>query len=234
MNDPAPPFAALDDILRQARHMLLDFDGPVCDLWAGHPAALAADQLRKLLTDQHIQLPGTIAATADPIAVLSYAATISADLAATAETDLTDLELSAVSTAQPAGYANDVITSAHASGRTVTVISLNSERAVTAYLARNSLDSQVGLVVARTTHEPDPVADLIDHVITALQANPAACMLVTSSPAIIEAANATRIRTIAYAPTRSDHERLADTQASTAISTLADLVLRLRARQLPN
>jgi hypothetical protein len=85
MNDPAPPFAALDDILRQTRHLLLDFDGPVCDLWAGHPAALAADQLRKLLTDQDIQLPDTIATTADPLAVLSYAAAVSPDLTATAD-----------------------------------------------------------------------------------------------------------------------------------------------------
>jgi beta-phosphoglucomutase-like phosphatase (HAD superfamily) len=234
MNDPAPPFAALDDILRQTRHLLLDFDGPVCDLWAGHPAALAADQLRKLLTDQDIQLPDTIATTADPLAVLSYAAAVSPDLTATAEADLTDLELSAVPTAQPPGYANDAITSARASGRTVTVISSCSERAVNAYLARSSLDGQVGLVVARTTHEPHPIASLIEHAITALQANPAACMLMASSPAIIDAANATGIHTTGYARTPSDHEHLADTQASAVISSLADLVLRLRARPLPN
>lgn len=148
MTDPIPPFSDLDSLLRQARHLLIDFDGPICDLWAGHPAALAADQLRKLLTDQAIQLPDMIATTTDPLAVLSCAASISPDLTATAEADLTGLELGAVPTAQPAGYANDVITSARASGRTITVISSSSERAVNAYLARNSLDGQVGLVVA--------------------------------------------------------------------------------------
>jgi beta-phosphoglucomutase-like phosphatase (HAD superfamily) len=234
MNDPAPPFAALDGILRQTRHLLLDFDGPVCDLWAAHPTALAADRLRKLLTDENLQLPETIAATADPLAILSYAATISPDLAATAEADLTDLELSAVPTAQPAGYAHDVITSAPASGRTVTVISSCSARAVNTYLARNSLDGQVELVVARTTHEPYTATGLTEHAITALHDDPAACTLVASSPAIIEAANAAGMHTIGYARTPSDHEHLADTQASAVTSSLADLVLRLRARPLPN
>jgi beta-phosphoglucomutase-like phosphatase (HAD superfamily) len=234
MTDPIPPFSDLDGVLRQARHLLIDFDGPVCDLWAGHLAALAADQLRKLLTDQDIRLPDTIAATPDPLAVLSYAATISPDLAETTEADLTGFELSAVPTAQPAGYANDVITSARASGRTVTVISSCSEHAVNAYLTRNSLDGQVGLVVARTTHEPHPATSLIEHAITALHGDPAACMLLASSPAIIEAANAAGTHTIGYARTPSDREHLSDMQASAVISSLADLVLRLRARPLQN
>ena len=234
MDDPAPPFAALDDTLRQTRHLLLDFDGPVCDIWAALPAALAADRLRKLLTDNDLQLPDSIAAAADPLAVLSYAATISPDLAVIAEANLTDLELSAVPTAQPARYASDVITSARASGRTITVISSCSERAVDAYLVRNSLDGQVGLVIARTTHEPHPPTSLTEHAITALRADPAACMLVASSPAIIEAANAAGTHTIGYARTPGDREHLADTQASAVISSLADLVLRLRARPLPN
>jgi len=234
MTDPIPPFSDLDGVLRQARHLLIDFDGPICDLWAGHPAALAADQLRKLLTDQDIQLPDTIAATPAPLAVLFYAATISPGLAATAEADLTGLELSAVPTAQLTGYADDVITSARESGRTATVISSSSERAVNAYLARNSLDGEVGLVVARTTHEPHPVASLIEHATTALQASPAACMLVASSPASIDAATAGGTRTIGHARTPNDREHLSHTQASAVISSLADLVLRLRARPLPN
>jgi beta-phosphoglucomutase-like phosphatase (HAD superfamily) len=234
MTDPIPPFSDLDGVLRQARHLLIDFDGPICDLWAGRPTALAAGQFRKLLTDQDIQLPDTIAATPDPLAVLSHAATISPGLAASAEADLTGLELSAVPTAQPAGYANDVITSARESGRTVTVISSSSERAVNAYLARNSLDGQVGLVVARTTHEPHPAASLTEHAITTLHADPSACMLVASSPTIIEAANTAGTHTIGYARAPSDREHLSDTQASAVISSLADLVLKLRARALPN
>jgi len=230
MSDPARPSAALDNIVRQAHHLVLDFDGPVCDLWATHSVALAADRLRKLLTDQDIQLPDMIATTADPLAVLSCAAAINRDLAAIAEADLADLELSAVPTAQPAGYANDVITSARASGRTVTVISSCSAPAVNTYLARNNLDEQVGLVAARTTQEPPPAASLIERTIRVLQADPAACVLVACSPAIIEAANAAGMPTIGYAHTSTDRGALAGTQPSAVIHSLADLVLRLRAR----
>jgi len=218
MTDPVRPFAALDDIVRKSRHLLVDFDGPVCDLWATHSVALAADRLRKLLTDQRIQLPDLIATTTDPLAVLDCAAAISPDLAATAEADLTDLELSAVPTAHPAGYANDVITSARASGRTVTVIGFCSARAVNAYLVRSSLDEQVGLVVARTTHEPPSATSLVAHAITALRADPAACILVASSPATIEAASVAGMHTIGYARTPADRGHLADAHPGSTVA----------------
>lgn len=37
MTIPTPPYAALDGILRRATHLILDFDGPVCALYAHKP-----------------------------------------------------------------------------------------------------------------------------------------------------------------------------------------------------
>lgn len=76
---------ALDQIIRHTRYLLLDFDGPICDIFAGHPAPFVAEQLRNLITSQGIQIPADIAHCADPIEVFTYSATIGADLAAKVE-----------------------------------------------------------------------------------------------------------------------------------------------------
>ena len=100
MTSLIPAANDLDSILAGTRHLLLDFDGPICSIFAGLPAATVADRLRKLFENQ-AQMPDDIASTPDPFAVFAYAATVSADLAARVETEMTDLELAAVATAAP-------------------------------------------------------------------------------------------------------------------------------------
>jgi phosphoglycolate phosphatase len=100
MTSPTPPGSDLDTIVSRTRHLLLDFDGPICSIFAGLPAATVADRLRKLLGD-HAQLPDEIARTADPLEVSAYAAAVSQNLAERVETVMTDQELAAVATAAP-------------------------------------------------------------------------------------------------------------------------------------
>jgi putative transposase len=49
---------------------------------------------------------------------------------------------------------HDVVTACQNSGRSVSVVSNNSARAVRSYLARHGLDDRISLVVARTSHDP--------------------------------------------------------------------------------
>ena len=51
MTGPTPAASDLDTILARTRHLLLDFDGPICSIFAGLPAATVADRLRKLFGD---------------------------------------------------------------------------------------------------------------------------------------------------------------------------------------
>src|SRR6266446_1009556 len=140
MSQPAPS-ADLDEILRQTRHLLLDFDGSVCTLFPHERAATVADHLRATIAAQSVALPESITNTADPLAVLSFATTISPDLAARVESELAEQEITAAATATPAGYIHELTSSCRESGRSVTVISQISARAVNSYLERNSLDS---------------------------------------------------------------------------------------------
>jgi phosphoglycolate phosphatase len=190
MTGPIPPASDLDFIAARTRHLLLDFDGPICSIFAGLPAATIAGRFRKLLGG-HARLPGDIARTADPFAVFAYAATISQDLAARVEAEMTGQELAAVATAAPTPYVHEVVTACQDSGRSVAVVSNNSSRTVHAYLARHGLDDRIGLVVARTSPDPEllkPSPHLITRAVDALDAEPGQCTLVGDSVTDIQAA----------------------------------------------
>lgn len=232
MTEPIPPFTALDNVLRQARHLLIDFEGPICTLYP-HSPTLPADRLRALLIAQGFQLPDLIAETADPLAVVVHATNVRPELARQAEAELTSIEFEAVPSAQPTGYAHDVITSARESGRTVTVISTCSAAAVNAYLAHASLTELVDLVVARTEGIPAPeYLALIQQALSELDAEPSSCAIVADSVLALQSAMATGAATIACVRTVASEPATAS--AGTATATLADLALRLRARPLPN
>jgi hypothetical protein len=47
----------IEEIVAGARHLLLDFDGPVCSVFAGVGAPAVANQLRKTMTTVGFQLP---------------------------------------------------------------------------------------------------------------------------------------------------------------------------------
>jgi phosphoglycolate phosphatase len=244
MTSPTPPGSDLDTIVSRTRHLLLDFDGPICSIFAGLPAATVADRLRKLLGN-HAPLPDEIARTADPLEVFAYAATVSEDLAARVETEMTDQELAAVATATPAPYVHEVVTACHNSGRSVAVVSNNSAAAVHSYLDRHGLDDRISLVVARTDYDPallKPSPHLIIRAVHALNADLGECTLVGDSVTDVQAAHLADIQSIGYANKPGKRERFIAAHAGTVINSLADLALALRGhvvnpmspRELPN
>jgi phosphoglycolate phosphatase len=227
-----PPGSDLDAIVARTRHLLLDFDGPICSIFAGLPPATIADRLRKLLGDS-AHLPNQIARTEDPFAVFAYAATISEDLAARVEAEMTDQELAAVPTAAPTPYVHEVVTACQNSGRSIVVVSNNSSQTVHAYLTRHGLDDRISLVIARTNHDPallKPNPHLIIQAVDALDAEPEECTLVGDSVTDIQAAHLASVHSIGYANEPDKHERFNDAGAGAIINSLADLALRLRAR----
>jgi beta-phosphoglucomutase-like phosphatase (HAD superfamily) len=171
--------------------------------------------------------------------VLSYAATISLELAEQADAELTDCELGAVSSAEPIGYVHDVIASARESSRTATVISTCSTRAVNAYLERTNLADPAGLAVARTPHDPasTSVANIIGRATGLLDTDANTCAVVATSADVLDAALKTGAAVIAYAsaPAAPAHAHAhAHAHAGAVVTSLADLALRLRGRPSRN
>lgn len=237
MTPGIPPGQVLDAILTRSRYVLLDFDGPVCDIFAGLPAPTVAERLRKLITGQGVTLPTQIASSLDPIEVFVFSATVSADLATQVEAEMADQEQAAAATARPTPYVHEVVTSCRDSGRAVAVVSNNSEQAVRTYLELHGLDDRIQFISARTSHDPallKPNPHLIEQAMTGLGASPDECALIGDSTTDMQAAVSAGTDSIGYANRPGKYDSLTASGATAVVSSLADLVLILRARPLPN
>ena len=162
-----PDSAALDAAIRQARHLLFAFDGPVRSM----------DKAKSIG--------------------------------------------SGVVTTLNSAYLHDALTACHESGRSVGVISANSLIEVNDYLNAYDLSTQV-----------DVVAVSITEAASTLEASPVDCLLITSSPADVEAAHAAGTPTIGYARTPEDAAHLVDAGATTIVYSMAVLALSLRAHHV--
>jgi phosphoglycolate phosphatase len=229
MTSPGTDNAALGAIIARTRWLLLDFDGPICSIYAGLPASTVAEKLRQLFTDE---LPDEIANTADPIEVFTYSATVSDEMAALVEAEMADLEVTAAPTAEPTPYVHEVIASARESDRIIGVVSNNSARAVNAYLDRHGLSGGIRLVVARTSPDPallKPNPYLVQEAIRGLEAEAANSTLVGDSFTDIEAAHRAGVASVGYANKAGKWEQMAQLRAGAVITSMADLALSLRA-----
>ncbi|WP_233712693.1 hypothetical protein [Kribbella turkmenica] len=80
--DPGPVVGeGLAGPLTRSPVILLDFDGPVCSVFAGYPAPQITEELRALALDQVDELPPAMSAITSPHEFLSASAELSAELA---------------------------------------------------------------------------------------------------------------------------------------------------------
>lgn len=224
----------LPELLTQARHVFLDFDGPICAVFGGAVSALvAAKRLAATLHAHGLNLTSDAERTTDPFQHLRAAARHGWEHAAVAEGALRDLEVEAVATAPITPGALDTLTALTASGRTATIVSNNSVAAVTAFVDRHALRPYLRAIVARADPDPallKPNPHLVHRAITALGADPAQCLLIGDSVADITAARSAGTRVIAYANKPGKHQAFAPyhpeaviTDMRTIAETLATL-----------
>jgi hypothetical protein len=141
-------------IISGTRHLLLDFDGPTCSIFAETPAPAVAEELRGILRVAGVSFPAEVESEQDPLAVFSYAAGLSPQTADHAQRELTTLETRAAATAKPTEGAADLIATAAATGRAVIIVSNNSSYAILEYLAIHRIGPVAG-VVGRDESDPE-------------------------------------------------------------------------------
>ncbi|RZU51904.1 HAD superfamily hydrolase (TIGR01509 family) [Krasilnikovia cinnamomea] len=211
--------------------LLLDFDGPVCGIFAGLPAPHVAAKLIELLRAERVALPDDVATDVDPLAVIRWTGYhCSRELTAAVEDALSALEMQAVESAIPTPYGHDVIRSSKSAGLPVAIVSNNSGRAVSAYLAAHELADHVVRVIGRPYARPElmkPAPGMVLDAVRAVDSEPSACVLVGDSMSDIIAARAARVRVIGYANRPSKVTPFA--VADAVITTMADLVEALSA-----
>jgi HAD superfamily hydrolase (TIGR01549 family) len=236
MTQTPPGGEGLGAIIARTRWLLIDFDGPICSIFAGLPAPSVADHLRKVIASQSVQLPEEIVRTTDPMEVFAFAGTVSPELAIRVEAELTDQEVVAVATAEPTPYIHDVLAACRESGRITAVVSNNSERAVHVYLAHHGLDDRTGPIFARTSHDPEllkPNPHLIEKAVESLGASPQSTALVGDSLTDVEGAKSAGISSIGYANKRGKYEQMRAIDANAVIPSLAELAIQLRSQRVP-
>lgn len=202
-NVPVDDPAALRKILDETEGLLLDFDGPICSVFAGFPAATVADQLRQILSDGPInRIPDYIQDTDDPFDVLDFAASLGSNEAHLIEAALRAHEVEAVASAVPTASAHELIHAWFHSGRRLAIVSNNSTAAVESYLHLHGLTPIIDHVSARTGPKleelkPDPY--LINQARKELDLPNSKCTLVGDSLTDLIASNSASVKSIAYA-----------------------------------
>jgi beta-phosphoglucomutase-like phosphatase (HAD superfamily) len=221
----------LRQIIASTRHLLLDFDGPVCSIFAGTPAPLVAQQLRDSLTAAGFTLPSDTEDQDDPLEVFRAVARASDDAAITAQHLLTALEIRAVKTAQPTPGAADLIITAYRTGRTVTIVSNNSGAAITAYLADHRLTDYIRAVVARDDHDQDrmkPSPYRVREAVSMLGGEGRECAFIGDSESDVLAGHLAGVPVIGYANKPEKTDALTRAKAATVTTSLAEITTALR------
>ncbi|MEU6160497.1 HAD family phosphatase [Streptomyces sp. NPDC047130] len=225
----------LAEVLAHVEAVFFDFDGPLCDVFAGLPAPQVADELTRLLAAKSAAAGERAAATDDPIEVLRIAHDEDAALGNEVERALAATEVRAVGVAgepTPGGVA--ALKAASAAGRKVAVVSNNSADCVRAFLALHSLTEYVGEVVGRPANHPDLMKPNPYLLITAaeqLRTQVAACVLIGDSVTDIEAARAAGAEVIGYANKTDKPAAFAEAGGRVItddMQSIADALLALR------
>ncbi len=221
----------LAELLAGTGPLLLDFDGPVCSIFAGYPAHEVAADLREVLESNGIRVPGTMAAESDPLEVLRWTGQLGdAHLTRVVEDALCAAELRAARSAEPTPYAREVIVAAREAGKPVAVVSNNSPGAVVEYLELHRLSVHVPTVIGRAYAQPElmkPNPDPIRRGVSALGAEPGDCLLIGDSLADLTAAHAAKVKVIGYANRAEKAESFAAAGADAVVTSLSEIATSL-------
>lgn len=226
----------LTELVSRTRALMLDFDGPVCSVFAGYPAPEIADQLRRLLGQLGVPVSAELKEDDDPLSIYRHSVTGGPAVVATVHEALVAAELEAVATAAPTPGAVDVIAAAVEGGQRLAVVSNNAADAVAAYLQRHRLADQIEYVAARRTPDPTlmkPNPRFLIDAATALGVAVNASALVGDSATDAEAAKAAGAYAIGLANKPGKARRLSAAGADVVIESMTTLAASLREGQWP-
>ncbi|MGW7477134.1 HAD family hydrolase [Nonomuraea muscovyensis] len=193
---------ALVEIFRQTRAVLLDFDGPVCKVFAGLPAPEVAARLKRLLQDEGAELPEDVAELDDPLKVLRRTADFAPELVDKVEVALMANEVEAADSAELTLGVRELLAACVEASRPVVIVSNNSEPAIERFLGRAGLDGSLSGVVGRPIGRPDEMKPHPRSLLRACElaaVRPEEAVLIGDSGFDMEAAINAGARSIAYA-----------------------------------
>ncbi|HEV2344497.1 MAG TPA: HAD-IA family hydrolase [Actinocrinis sp.] len=211
--------------------ILLDFDGPVCSIFAQHPAPKVADSLRTVVRDAGGEIAPELVSEPDPLEVLRWTARLGRpDIVRLVETRLCAEEYAASKTARPTLYGREVIVGAYEAGKPIAIVSNNSSGAITSYVSRQRLSAYASHVSGRTFARPDlmkPNPEPILRAAKSVDSSPADCVLIGDSLADIHGAQAAGLPVIGYANRNEKVDLFTEAGADVIVTTMADVARAL-------
>ncbi|MET8339773.1 HAD family hydrolase [Streptosporangium canum] len=222
---------ALTEIFQQCRAVLLDFDGPVCSVFAGLPAPVVAARLKRLLQDEGAKLPRDVAELDDPLKVLRRTAVFAPKLVGKVEAAFIGYETEAAGCAEITPGVRELLVACADADRPVVIVSNNSEPAIERFLDLAELSGQVAGVVGRSIGNP---AEMKPHPRSVLRAcemvdvPPGEAVLVGDSDFDMQAAANAGTRSIAYANEPGKETRLVQAGADAVTRSMQELASYVR------
>ncbi|MFG3051286.1 HAD family hydrolase [Kitasatospora sp. NPDC048239] len=222
----------LADVLRPVKHVLLDFDGPVCSVFAGLPAPEVARRLREGLLIAGEQDPAGAEGETDPLALFRLISDARPELTESMDAELAALETEAVRVARPTPGGESVLRAAARSGRLVSVVSNNAGAAITVYLAEHGLSDYVAGVFGRAPGDPSsmkPNPRLLLEAMEAAGTGPEHSIFIGDAARDVEAGEAAGVTTIGYANKPGKDAKLAAAGAVVVVElmeTIAEALAR--------
>ncbi|MER8195858.1 HAD-IA family hydrolase [Streptomyces microflavus] len=211
--------------------VLFDFDGPVCDVFAGHPAPDVARELAAILAKISTTTGERVLETDDPMEVLRLAPRAGEDAVRRIDEALTAAEVSAVKAAGiPVPGAMESLRAAQRSGRRVAIVSNNSAACVREFLDLHELDQFVNQVIGRYPNRPDlmkPSPFPLGRAAKKLGLRASTCTLIGDSTTDIEAAARAGSMAIGFANKPGKEVSLTKAGARVIVTTMVTVAKAL-------
>ncbi|WP_394432860.1 HAD family hydrolase [Streptomyces sp. SGAir0957] len=226
---------SLTDLVKGARHVLFDFDGPICRLFAGRPAPVIAREQVDWLDAQGLGEALTPAERTDddPHSALRSLGLQrpDSDLVFEMEKRLTEQELKAVRSAWPTEHADPLIRTWSAVGARLAITTNNSPEAARRYIEGRGLAPCFEPHIYGRTRDlrllkPDPYC--LNLALRAMGAAPATALMIGDAPTDLLAARAAGVPFLGYARNERKATPLREAGARHVVSSLEPLLAILR------
>jgi beta-phosphoglucomutase-like phosphatase (HAD superfamily) len=181
---PRKIHSRLTEIIHNTQGVLLDFDGPICSVFASVSAPSVAARLRTFALGQGMSLPLDVIEENDPLHVLRRINDLAPHLTEQVESALRAAEIEAAASASPTSHAREVLIACRQTTRRVAIVTNNSADAVRLYLTMHDLAGYVERIIGRAWGDPTlmkPNPYLVLKAICALGVDLDACALIGDS-----------------------------------------------------